>query len=122
VGFELLVAVIASLSNCDSMVIGNPFSVKLRLGGDGGERGSGVARSETRQMAEFRSIHAEGAGTLDVEVRTGQPAIGGDAAQSAGPDRHQSRRWGPRGLPDHQHQPNTGLRLKVSVLVLMAST
>ena len=121
VGFALLVAVIASLSNCDSMVIGNPFSVNLRLGGDGGERGNGVARSETRQRAEFRSIHAEGAGTLDVEVRTGQS---GRSVEITADD----NLLGLIGTevvdgvlevsPTISISPSTGLRLKVAVPVL----
>ena len=72
VGFALIVAAIATLSHCDSVVTGRPFDVHFNFGSGSGERGSGVARTETRQVAEFRSIHAEGVGTLDVEVKAGQ--------------------------------------------------
>jgi hypothetical protein len=72
VWFALIVAAIATVSHCDSSVLGSPFNVHFSFGPDGGERGSGVARTETRQIGEFQSIHVEGAGTLDVEVKSGQ--------------------------------------------------
>lgn len=74
VGFALIVAAIASLSYCEAVSIGNPFNVHVNLGSGNGERGSGVAKTETRQVGEFQRIHVEGAGTLDVEVRSGQPS------------------------------------------------
>lgn len=72
VGFALIVAAIASLSHCDSTVTGSPFNLHFTFGSGSGERGSGVARSETRPIGDFQGIHVEGAGTLDVEVKSGQ--------------------------------------------------
>ena len=74
VGFALLVAVVALLSHFDMPGLGNPFDFHYSVGPGSGERGSGVARSETREIAEFRSIHVEGAGTLVVVVSPGQAA------------------------------------------------
>lgn len=81
VGFALIVATIATLSNCDAGMVGSPFNFHFTFGPGSGERGSGVARTETRHVGDFRRIHAEGAGTLDVEVRSGQ--TGGSVEISA---------------------------------------
>ena len=72
VGFALLVAVIASLSHCGSTVTGSPFSSHISFGSFSSERGSGVARSESRVIGEFQRIHVEGMGTLEVQVNSGQ--------------------------------------------------
>lgn len=80
--FALIVAAIGALSNCESPVGSNPFHMSMNFGHGAGESGSGVAKSETRQVGEFRRIHAEGSGTLDVEVApgaaTGTIEISGD--------------------------------------------
>ena len=72
VGFALLVAAIAVLSQCDSIVPGRLFHSGV-FSTANVEVGSGVARSESRTVGEFQSIHAEGSGTLDVEVNSAQP-------------------------------------------------
>jgi hypothetical protein len=69
--FALVVAVVATVGHCESPVTGSPFSITFKASSDSGERGSGNARSETRTVGAFERIHAEGIGTLDVEVRDG---------------------------------------------------
>jgi len=81
--FALIVAGIGALSNCEAPVASNPFHMSMNFGRDGGEAGSGVAKSETRQVGEFRRIHAEGSGTLDVEV---VPGAAGGTVEISGDD------------------------------------
>jgi hypothetical protein len=74
VAFALLVAAIGTLSNCDLFWMHNPFSFNVNLpssSGSGGERGSGVEKSEIRKIPPFTKIHAEGAGVLEVDVKPG---------------------------------------------------
>ena len=71
VGFALIIAAIATVSHCDSTVMGSPFNLHFAFGSDDAEPGSGVTRSETREIGDFQRIHATGAGTLDVEVKAG---------------------------------------------------
>lgn len=72
VGFALVVAALGSLSYCDSAIPGNPLGWRHSFGSSASERGSGVTKSEIRTVGEFQSIHADGAGTLDVAVKAGQ--------------------------------------------------
>ena len=72
VGFAMLVAVIASLSYCGSTVPGTPFGSHVSFGSGSSERGSGVARSESRATGEFQRIRVEGMGALDLQVNSGQ--------------------------------------------------
>jgi len=72
VGFALLIAAFATVSYWSPSGLGSPGDFHLSVGGGSGERGSGVAKTESRQVGEFSSIHAEGAGTLDVEVGPGK--------------------------------------------------
>ena len=71
VGFALVVAALAALSNCAAGMVGSPFNFHFGLGSGSDERGSGVAKTESRQVGDFRRIHAEGAATLEVTVRSG---------------------------------------------------
>ncbi len=71
VTFAFIVAALGILSECDAIAFRNPFNFDLRFAGTGGERGSGVARSETREVGPFTRIHVEGSGTLDVDVKPG---------------------------------------------------
>lgn len=71
VGFALIVATLASLSHCETFAGATPFDFRFNFGSGSNQRGSGIAKSESRELAEFTGIHAEGAGTLDVEVRRG---------------------------------------------------
>src|SRR4051812_13030337 len=73
VAFALLVAAVGALSSIDALAWINPFRLNLSSASFGGERGSGAARSEVRKVGAFSSIHADGAGTLDVDVRPGNP-------------------------------------------------
>ena len=72
--FALLVAAVGALSSFDLFGALNPFSYNVNLGsstGGSGEKGSGVEKSEIRQIPPFTKIHAEGAGVLDVDVKPG---------------------------------------------------
>lgn len=121
VGFALLVAAIATLSHCDSSAVDNPFAFGIHLDHGHGESGSGVARSESRDLGEFSSIHAEGAGTLDVEVKTG---ASGHTVELTADDnllalvgtevRNGVLEFGPTA----SISPSSGMRLKVSVPAL----
>ena len=71
VGFALLIAAIAVFSHWHGPLIGDPLDLHFSSARDSDERGSGVARSETRQLEAFGSIHAEGASLLEVEVKDG---------------------------------------------------
>lgn len=79
VTFALIVAVIGALSNCDLFWTHNPFGYHLNFstsseaGPDRGEKGSGVAKTDIRQVPPFTKIHAEGAGMLEVDVKPGHP-------------------------------------------------
>jgi hypothetical protein len=70
--FALVVSAIGSLSYCDSAFPGSPLGWHYSFGSSDSERGSGVAKSETRTIGDFQRIHADGAGTLDVAVKDGQ--------------------------------------------------
>ena len=121
VGFALLVAAVATLSHCDSMAVGNPFNLSFNFSHGSGQTGSGVARSEPRDIGEFSSIHAEGAGTLDVVVKSGQA---GRVVELTADDNLLSLvatevRDGVLEVgPSVSINPSTGLRLKVSVPAL----
>ena len=121
VGFALLVAVIATLSHCDSMAVGNPFNLNFRFGHGTGQIGSGVARSEPRDLGEFSSIHAEGTATLDVEVKSGRA---GHMVELTADDNllglvaTEVRDGVLEVGPTVSINPSTGLRLKVSVPAL----
>ncbi|MEO8136992.1 MAG: DUF2807 domain-containing protein [Betaproteobacteria bacterium] len=79
--FALIVAAVASLSHCDGLVASSPFDFGFNVGHASGERGSGVARSETRNIGDFQRIHVSGSETLVVEVVPG--AAGGTLEVSA---------------------------------------
>ena len=122
VGFAFIVAAIATLSHCDSTSIGSPFNFHFTLGPGSGEPGSGVAKSETRQIGDFQSIHAEGAGTLDVEVKSGQT---GRSLEITADDNLLSlittevKDGVLEVTPAISMSPRSGLRLKVSVPALV---
>lgn len=71
VGFALLIAAIATVSQWHGPDIGGAPGLHFDFGRDRGERGSGVAATETRTVGEFSSIHAEGSSIIEVQVREG---------------------------------------------------
>jgi hypothetical protein len=71
VTFALIVAALGVLSECDAIAFRNPFGFDFGFSGAGGERGSGVTRSETREVGAFSRIHVEGSGSLDIDVKPG---------------------------------------------------
>src|SRR4051812_44016070 len=71
VGFALLGAAIGGLSSIDALAWINPFRLNLTSASFGGEQGSGAGKTEVRKVGRFASIHADGAGSLDVDVRPG---------------------------------------------------
>ena len=65
--FALIVAVIGTLSNCDADATHSPYNFHVNVGSNSnGERGSGVEKTETRQVGAFSRIHAQGIGVLTV--------------------------------------------------------
>jgi hypothetical protein len=75
VTFALIVAAIGALSQLHAFSFFNPFGLNLSVGSSsgGGERGSGVQKSEIRKVGAFSKVHAEGSGVLDIDVKTGNP-------------------------------------------------
>ena len=74
VGFALLIAAVAAVAHYSGSVWDIPLDV--HFSGDAVARakksqGSGVAAAEPRTVDEFDRIHAEGASTIEVEVRDG---------------------------------------------------
>ena len=118
VGFALLVAAIGTLSHCDSPAVGYPFNMHFNFGHHDGQSGSGVARTESRNLGEFSSIHAEGMGTLDVEVRSSLTSRSVELTSDdnlIGLLATEVRDGVLEVTPTVNISPSTGMRLKVSV-------
>ena len=121
VGFALLVAAIATLSHCDSAAVGHPFNMHFMFGHHNGQASNGVARTESRNIGEFSSIHAEGTGTLDVEVKAGQTTRSVELTADdnlIGLVATEVRDGVLEVAPTANISQSTGLRLKVSVPTL----
>jgi len=81
VAFALIVAAVGALSSIEAFAWINPFRLNLSSASFGGERGSGNTKSEVRKVGAFSKIHAQGAGTLEVDVKPGN--AGGSLEVSA---------------------------------------
>lgn len=83
VTFALIVAALGVLSECDAVGLHTPMNFNFSVPAGNGERGSGVAQTETRKVAPFTRIEGDGAVHFDVSVK---PANAGGAIEITADD------------------------------------
>lgn len=83
VTFALIVAALGVLSECDAVALHNPLNFSLSVPAGRGERGSGVAQTETRKVGPFTRIEGDGAVHFDVSVK---PGNAGDSVEITADD------------------------------------
>jgi len=71
VTFALIVAALGVLSECDAVALHNPLQFSMSVPAGRGERGSGVAQTETRKVGPFTRIEGDGAVHFEVSVKPG---------------------------------------------------